>query len=102
MSTPTKAQHPWAWFTDKVLPPVFAAMCIGAMMSGFATYQAVQALTNRVEQHEKDLVQLKARIEAVATSSVTRAELLETLKRVELQLQLMMAQAGVRGKVKVE
>ena len=95
-------QHPWAWFTDKVLPPVFAAMCIGAMMSGFATYQAVQALTSRLETHDKELVQLKARIEVVATSSVTRSELLETLKRVELQLQLMMAQSGIKGKVRVE
>jgi cell division protein FtsB len=88
--------QPWSWFSDKVLPPVFAALCISAVASGFATYQAVQALTSKVEQNDRELVQLKARIEAVDAHAVKRAELLETMKRVELQLELMMAKAGMR------
>ena len=91
-------QHPWSWFTDKVLPPVFAALCISAVVSGFATYQSVQSLTSKVEQNDKELVQLKARIEAVDANAVKRSELLETMKRVELQLELMMAKAGMANK----
>lgn len=88
--------HPWAWFTDKVLPPVFAALAIGAITSGVATYQSIQVLTSKVEQTDKEVAQLKARIEAVSAASVTRSEMLETMKRVELQLELMMARAGIK------
>jgi hypothetical protein len=95
MTHPVKP-HPWSWFTDKVLPPVFAALAIGAITSGVATYQSIQVLTSKVEQTDKDVAQLKARIEAVSVASVTRSEMLETMKRVELQLELMMARAGIK------
>jgi len=91
-----------AWFIEKVLPSVFAALTIGAIFSGFATYHSVQALSSRIEHHEKELISLKVRIEAVSSTSVTRTELLETLKRVELQLHLVMAEAGVRKKIRIE
>lgn len=91
-----KTTHPWSWFTEKVLPPVFAALTLGAITSGIATYQAVQTLTSKLEVSDKKIAQLEARIDSVAAHSVTRAELLETLKRVELQLELMMAKAGFR------
>lgn len=86
-------QHPWAWFTDKVLPPVFAALTISTIAAGFATYQAVQGLTSKLESTDKKVTQLEAKIEHVQANAVTRAELLETMKRVELQLELMMAKA---------
>lgn len=89
----TVKQHPWAWFTDKVLPPVFAALTISTIAAGFATYQAVQGLTSKLESTDKKVTQLESRIEYVQANSVTRTELLETMKRVELQLELMMAKA---------
>lgn len=89
----TVKQHPWAWFTDKVLPPVFAALTISTIAAGFATYQAVQGLTSKLESTDKKVTQLESRIEYVQANSVTRTELLEAMKRVELQLELMMAKA---------
>jgi|GEM_PF-6989184 len=88
--------QPWSWFTDKVLPPVFAALSIGAITSGIATHQAVQGLTSKIEQTDKEVAQLKSRLDAVAAHSITRAEMLETMKRVELQLELMMARANIK------
>jgi len=93
---PTKSSSPWPWFTDKVLPPVFAALSIGAITSGIATYQSVQGLTSKIEQTDKEVAQLKARLDSVAAHSITRAEMLETMKRVELQLELMMARANIK------
>ena len=93
----TTKPHPWGWFTEKVLPPVFAALTLGAITSGAATYQAVLTLTSKLEQTDKKLAQLEARIEVVDANSVKRAELLETMKRVELQLELMMAKANIKN-----
>jgi len=93
----TTKPHPWGWFTEKVLPPVFAALTLGAITSGVATHQAVLNLTSKFEQADKKLAQLEARIEVVDANSVKRAELLETMKRVELQLELMMAKANIKN-----
>lgn len=84
--------HPWSWFADKVLPPVFAALALGAITSGFATYQAVQTLAEKVNATDKRLDMLEAQME----KAVTQPQLLETMKRVELQLELMMAKAGMK------
>ena len=91
-------KNPWSWFTDKVLPPVFAALSIGAITAGFATYQAVQSLTNKIDATDKEVTQLKIKIDQVSANSVTKTEMLETMKRVELQLELMMARAGYKSK----
>ena len=80
-----------------MLPPVFAALTLGAITSGVATYQSVLSLTSKLEQTDKKMAQLEARIEVVDANSVKRAELLETMKRVELQLELMMAKANIKN-----
>ena len=95
----TAKPHPWSWFTEKVLPPVFAALTLGAITSGVATYQSVLTITSKLEQTDKKLEQLEARIGAVDASAVKRSELLETMKRVELQLELMMAKAGMKNNI---
>lgn len=89
--------HLWSWFTDKVLPPVFAALAIGSITAGFATYNAVNGLTNKIEQIDKRVALLEARMEL----AVMQPMFLETLKRVELQLELMMAKANLQREEKV-
>ena len=92
MTTGNEKMHPWSWFTDKVLPPVFAALTISTIAAGFATYNAVQTLTNKLEQSDKRIAILEAKMETV----VTQPQLLETLKRVELHLELVLAKAGMK------
>lgn len=97
--TAQKEQHPWSWFTDKVLPPVFAALTVGAITGSLAVWNSVQTLAQKIDASEIKISQLEARIEAVNANAVSRVELLETVKRVELQLELVMARAGVRAPV---
>jgi uncharacterized membrane-anchored protein YhcB (DUF1043 family) len=89
-------------FFEKVLPPIFVALAIGSITAAFSTHQSVQALTSKVEIHDKELVKINAELQSLKNHVVTRTELLETLKRVELQLQLMMAQASMKQKVSLQ
>jgi len=89
--------NPWSWFNDKVLQPVYEPLAIGSIRAGFATYNAVNGLTNKIEQIDKRVALLEARMEL----AVMQPMFLETLKRVELQLELMMARANLQHQEKV-
>ncbi|MGL6010232.1 MAG: hypothetical protein ACRC0J_01780 [Shewanella oncorhynchi] len=88
--------HPWGWFTDKVLPPVFAFLAISSITAGAVTYNSVQSLTAKVDSSDKKITQLETKIDSVDSKSVSRSELLETMKRVELQLELMVEKSRRR------
>jgi len=89
---------PWTWFTEKVLPGLFLAVTISFVTASFAIYQSVSELTNSVKLHDQRLNKLEAKIE----NSVTRSDLLETLKRVEQQLQIVLLQSGIKTKVEIK
>lgn len=93
---------PYNWFFERVLPPLFTALTIGVITSGIATYNSVQSLTSKINETDRQVAELKVRVEEVSTRSVNRVELLETMKRVELQLELMMVKAKVGPGVKLE
>ena len=97
---PTKAPEmgPWTWFTEKVLPGLFLAVTISFVTASFAIYQSVTELTNTVKSHDARL----NRLEAQVANGVTRADLLETMKRVEQQLQIVLLQSGIRTKVEIK
>jgi hypothetical protein len=96
---PLKAPEmgPWIWFTEKILPSLFLAVTISFVTASFAIYQSVSELTNSVKLHDQRLNKLEAKIE----NSVTRGDLLETLKRVEQQLQIVLLQSGIKTKVEI-
>jgi len=93
---PVKNMHPWTWFTDKVLPPLFVALVLAIAGGMWAVYKTVDRVAVAVESQQRDIDALRARITAVESSLVTKSELLETLKRVEQQLEIMMLRAGIR------
>jgi hypothetical protein len=88
---------PWAWFTEKVLPGLFLAMSLGVGGASFSIWQSVSQLTNSVKDHEKRI----EKIEIQQQQLVTRTELLETLKRVEQQMQIVLLQSGIKTKVEI-
>ena len=90
-------QHPWDWFKDKILAPLFVALSVGICAGSFATYQSVQSLTSQLALHDREIQALRQDLRAVDAKAVSRAEMLETMKRVELQLNYMLAVAGVKG-----
>lgn len=92
-----RKEYPWDWFTEKVLPPLFVALTMAVLGACWATYATVQSLSGKVEQNASDIVNLRARIEIVGANAVTRPEILETVKRVELAIENLMLRSGVKN-----
>jgi len=86
----------WQWFTDKVLPQLFVALVLAVSGGMWLTYTTVNTMVSKLENQQKDIDLLKQRMNNVEATLVTKTELLETLKRVEQQLEIMMLRAGVR------
>lgn len=96
MPTQRNPEHRWQWFTDKVLPQLFVALVLAVSGGMWLTYTTVNAMVSRLENHQREIDSLKQRVANVETTLVTKTEMLETLKRVEQQLEIMMLRAGVR------
>jgi len=94
----TQKLGPWDWFTEKVLPGLFLSIAVTVGATSFAIWQSVSELTSAVKNHEKRL----DRLEMQTQQLVTRAELLETLKRVEQQLQIVLLQSGIKTKIELK
>lgn len=90
--------QPWEWFTEKVLPGLFLCVATGVAAASFGIWQSVSDLAATIKSHEKRL----DKIEVQTQQLVTRTELLETLKRVEQQMQIMLLQAGIKQKVEIK
>lgn len=89
-------RHPWSWFTDKVLPSLFVSLCLALGGGMWMTYRSVLDIGHKMENQQREIEALRARISHVETSLVTKNDLLETMKRVEQQLEIMMLRAGMR------
>lgn len=94
----------WA---NRIIPPLLVAAVIGISGGAWATYSAVAKITDKVAEHERILVEMKAsnerqlallqaRIDQIDANSVKRMELLEILKRVEQQLEIALLRSGVK------
>jgi len=93
--------HPWSWFTDKILPPIFVAVALAVMAAAYQTHIAVSGLANKIEQHDKELAKVRVDIESMRANNVTRIEVLETVKRIEQQMEITMLRAGIRSGTRV-
>lgn len=89
---------PWEWFTEKVLPGLFLSVAIGVVGTSFAVWQTVAQLTNAIQDHERRLIAL----EVDSKEFIKRTEMLETLKRVEQQLQIVLLQSGLKTKIEIK
>jgi hypothetical protein len=93
----TTSEKPWGWFTEKVLPSLFLSVALSVTAASFAIWQSVANLTNNVKHNEERLGKIEMKMENL----VTRTELLETLKRVEQQMQIVLLQSGVNQKFEI-
>jgi type II secretory pathway component PulJ len=96
MDAPQKNEHPWEWFTDRVLHSLIVALCLALGGGMWMTYQSVVNIGHILDRQQREIEALRARISHVETSLVTKSDLLETMKRVEQQLEIMMLRAGMR------
>ena len=79
----------WLEWLTKMSLPVVAATLMGMYVQ--AEKQAL-VLNNQA----KDLSELKAELTTIKASYVTRIELLETLKRVDQQLEIVILRAKIK------
>ena len=91
-----RQDNSWQWFTDKVLPQLFVALVLAVSGGLWLTYKTVTTMVNQMESQQREIEVIKNRLSNVESNLVTKAEMLETLKRVEQQLEIMMLRAGVR------
>jgi hypothetical protein len=94
------------WAT-KIIPPLIVAAVIAICSGAWVTYTAVEKITNKVVDHdrqihdlkirqENDIALIRAQIASVEANSVRRTELLEMLKRIEQQLEIALLRSGVK------
>jgi hypothetical protein len=88
--------HPWTWFTDKVLPSLFVATAMAVSGSAWFTYRTVIEVASEQLVMKREIDQVKADLKQLREATVSKTDLLETLKRVEQQLEIMMLRAGIR------
>lgn len=91
-------EHQWKWFTDKVLPQLFVALVLAVSGGLWFTYKSVNDMASRIDKVEIQAMQNTQRISTVESNMVTQNQLLETMKRVEQQLEIMMLRAGMKSK----
>lgn len=95
-AAPQKSEHRWQWFTDRVLPQLFVALVLAVSGGMWLTYTTVNTMVSKLESQQRDIDTLKNDMSNIKANLVTKTEMLETLKRVEQQLEIMMLRAGVR------
>jgi hypothetical protein len=94
----------WA---NRIIPPLLVTAVVAVCGGAWATYTAVEKITNKVTdhdqqlhdlkvRHENDIALLRAQLTNVETNSVRRVELLELIKRVEQQLEIALLRSGVK------
>jgi hypothetical protein len=93
--------NPWNWFVEKILPPLFVAMAVAVGSASALIWKNVNELSISVSVQEREIQLLKVGLKELQTQSVTRSELLETMKRVEQQLEIMMLRSKLSGKIEV-
>lgn len=86
---------------EKYIIPLMLAITLMILSGAITLWMSVRDLTSLVQQHDQQIKMLNTDMQAQKAASVTRSELLETLKRVEQQLELMMLKAKINGKIKI-
>ena len=92
--------HPWTWFTDKILPPLIVALCLAVSGGIYSIYRKIDEFGTAVNMQQREIDQLKGDMSYVKSNMVTQPQMLETLKRIEQQLEIMMLRAGIQAKFK--
>jgi len=91
----------------KIIPPLIVAAVLAICGGAWATYMAVEKITNKVAEHDRrlhdltvkqdrELDILRANLATVEANSIKRAEILEMMKRIEQQLEIALLRSGVK------
>jgi hypothetical protein len=93
--------HPVILFLGRWFMQILVAITIAFCAGSFSLFLTVRDLTGAVKNNTEDIKGIQTELNAIRTNSVTRSELLEILKRVEQQLEIMTLKAKVSEKIKL-
>jgi len=85
----------------RTIPPLLVAVTIGVSSAAWSVYSSVSKLTDATARNEKEIAELRAKLNAVEKNSFTQDQLLGLLKRIEQQLQIVLLQSGVKTQIKI-
>jgi len=86
---------------EKYIIPLMLAITLSILAGAVTLWLSVRDLTTVINQHDAQLKLLTAEMQNTRAAYITRIELMETVKRVELQLDNIMLKARVSGKIKM-
>ena len=89
------------FFLERWFMPLVLAATVGMCGSAISLWITVHDLTSAVRHNTDDIKAIQSELNAIRTNSITRSELLEILKRVEQQLEIMTLKAKVQEKIKL-
>jgi hypothetical protein len=89
------------FFIERWFMPLFLAGSLVFIGGATSLYMTVHDLTGAVRHNTDDIKSIQAELNAIRTNAITRSELLEILKRVEQQLEIMTLKAKVQEKLKL-
>lgn len=99
-----ESQQSTSWtmlFVEKYFLPIFTAGSIALCIGAGTLWVTVHDLTGQVRLNTDEIKTIQGELNAIRTNSITRSELLEILKRVEQQLEIMTLKAKVQEKIKL-
>ena len=88
-------------FVERYFLPIFLAGSLALCAGAFTLWITVHDLTGAVRSNTDDIKVIQTELNMIRTNSITRSELLEILKRVEQQLEIMTLKARVAEKIKL-
>lgn len=88
---------PFAWWRDKVLPYVAVAAICTTAGAVVAILQKIDGVVNTVSIHEQRITANESRVEAVEKGYMSRIEVLESIKRVEQNQQILIQQFKIES-----
>jgi hypothetical protein len=97
----TNPVHPWTWFADKVLPSLMVALCLAVAGGMYGIYQKIDVFGKSLDNQQREIESLKIDVSFLRQNAVTRSEQLETMKRIEQQIEIMMLRSGINAKIKM-
>ena len=93
--------HPVTLFLGRWFMQILVVITIGFCTGSASLFLTVRDLTGAVKVNTEDIKSIQAELNAIRTNSITRSELLEILKRVEQQLEIMTLKAKVQERIKL-
>lgn len=88
---------PWEWFVEKVLPGLFLFVAAAVGSASLGVWNSVNKLSANVDSHATQIARIQQEVDTLRAQTATKTEMLETLKRVEQQLEIVLLRNGIRN-----